>query len=78
VFIAEHSPASHVARFQSQYDMARSVGRGVGPLLFGQLLMALNYRQVWTINALACIALGAFCWAIYKKEMSKKAKGESI
>lgn len=78
VFIAEHSPASHVARFQSQYDMARSVGRGVGPLLFGQLLMALNYRQTWALDAIACILLAAVCWVVYKKEMAKKAKGESI
>ena len=78
VFIAEHSPASHVARFQSQYDMARSVGRGVGPLIFGALLTSLNYRQVWTLNALACIVMAGYCWLVYKREMAKKARGEAI
>ena len=61
VIIAEHSPASHVARFQSQYDMARSVGRGLGPFLFGQMLSVLNYRQTWTIDAAACIIIAAYC-----------------
>ena len=78
VFIAQHSPASHVARFQSQYDMARSVGRGVGPLIFGALLTTLNYRQVWTINAITCIIMAVYCWFIYKGEMKKKARGEAI
>ena len=78
VFIAEHSPASHVARFQSQYDMARSVGRGVGPLIFGALPSSLNYRQVWTLDAAACIVMAAYCWYIFKKEMAKKARGEKI
>ncbi|MBP5750869.1 MAG: MFS transporter [Firmicutes bacterium] len=78
VFIAEHSPASHVARFQSQYDMARSVGRGLGPFLFGQMLSVLNYRQTWTIDAAACIIIAAYCWHIYKQEMAKKAREEKI
>ena len=78
VFIAQHSPASHVARFQSQYDMARSVGRGVGPLIFGELLTVLNYRQVWTLDAIACIIMAVYCWFIYKGEMAKKMRGESI
>ena len=73
VFIAKHSPASHVARFQSQYDMARSVGRGVGPLLFGTLLASLNYRQVWTINALTCLLMAAYCWHVYRREAQKEA-----
>lgn len=78
VFIAEHSPASHVARFQSQYDMARSIGRGVGPFIFGQLLTFLNYRQTWTFDGLACLLIAAYCWKVYKNEMAKKARGESI
>ncbi len=78
VFIAEHSPASHVARFQSQYDMARSIGRGVGPFIFGQLLTFLNYRQTWTIDGLACVAIAVYCWFVYRGEMAKKARGEAI
>lgn len=78
VFIAEHSPASHVARFQSQYDMARSIGRGIGPFIFGQLLMFLSYRQAWTLDAIACIIMAAYCWSVYKGEMKKKARGEAI
>lgn len=78
VFIAEHSPASHVARFQSQYDMARSIGRGVGPFIFGELLTYLSYRQTWTIDAVCCIVIAVYCWVIYKGEMAKKAKGETI
>ena len=71
VFIAEHSPPSHVARFQSQYDMARSVGRGLGPLMFGQMLAVLTYRQVWTIDGIACLVMAVYCWFIYKGEMAK-------
>ena len=78
VFIAEHSPASHVARFQSQYDMARSIGRGVGPFIFGELLTYLSYRQAWTIDAVCCIVIAVYCWFIFKGEMARKARGESV
>ncbi len=72
VFIAENSPPSHVARFQSMYDMARSIGRGLGPLVFGSLVTVFTYQQTWKINAAACLAIAAVCWYIFGKEMKKK------
>ena len=37
-----------------------------------------GYRQTWTIDAVCCIVIAAYCWFIFKGEMAKKARGESV
>jgi MFS family permease len=71
VFIAEHSPITHRARFQSLYDMARSSGRGFGPPVFGFMLMHITYRQAWIVDAIACLVIGAVMYLVYRFEKAK-------
>ncbi len=66
VFIAANAPATHRARFQSLYDMARSLGRGFGPPLFGLMLYRLNYRQAWLVDGLVCLVVGACLYGVYR------------
>lgn len=72
VYIAEAAPATHRARFQSLYDMARSLGRGFGPPIFGLLLTGLNYRQAWLVDALACLVIGACLYGVYRWDIRGK------
>ncbi len=71
VFIAEHSPITHRARFQSLYDMARSLGRGFGPPVFGFMLMHITYRQAWIVDGIACLVVGAVIYLVYRYEKAK-------
>ena len=71
VFIAEHSPVTHRARFQSLYDMSRSLGRGLGPPLFGGMLVHISYRQAWIVDAFACLLIGLIIYMVYRYEKAK-------
>lgn len=71
VFIAEHSPITHRARFQSLYDTSRSLGRGFGPPLFGAMLMHITYRQAWIVDGLACLMIGGIIYLVYRFEKAK-------
>lgn len=66
-FISENSPPSHVARFQSLYEAGRSLGRGLGPVVYGQMLLLLVYAEIWNIVSLTCFAIAATCLTIYLK-----------
>ncbi len=46
----------NAARFQSLYEVARGVGRRIGPNLFGCYLLSHSYRQTWPAISLVCIA----------------------
>lgn len=72
VYIAASAPSTHRARFQSLYDMARSLGRGFGPPLFGLLLTRMNYRQAWLVDSLVCLVIGTCLYGVYRWD--KKAK----
>lgn len=76
VFIAENSPPTHFARFQSLYDMARSLGRGFGPPVFGFMLLSITYRQAWLVDSVACLVIGACLYAVYRFEKSKAEGGK--
>ena len=56
-FIAQYSPASHVARCQSLYETSRYAGRSFAPALYGYLLGYISYEQAWGMNACLCILL---------------------
>ena len=74
VFIVENSPPTHLARFQSLYDMARSLGRGFGPPVFGLLLLNISYRQAWIVDSVACLLIGTCLYAVYRFEKHKTDK----
>lgn len=77
VFIAENAPPTHRARFQSLYDMARSLGRGLGPPLFGLLLYRIDYRQAWVVDATACLVIGACLYLVYRWDRRTQQRREN-
>ena len=74
VFIASYSPETHVARFQSLYEVARGLGRGIGPTICGWYLLNHNYRQMWTMVALVCIVMMGGVYLFYRAQQ-KEAHG---
>lgn len=64
-FIAEHSPASHVARCQSLYETSRYAGRSFAPALYGYLLGFIDYEQAWGLNSCICICLAVLIFIAY-------------
>ncbi|NMA94048.1 MAG: MFS transporter [Clostridiales bacterium] len=66
-FIAENSPPSHVARFQSLYEAVRSLGAGIGPIIYGQMLLLLPYSEIWKSTSVTCFIIAAIFLTIYLK-----------
>lgn len=58
VYIANHSPVTHRARFQSVFDMIQGTGRAVGPLLIGFFLVRHTINQAWALVGFICFASG--------------------
>ena len=71
VFIASYSPETHVARFQSLYEVARGLGRGIGPTICGWYLLNHDYRQMWTMVALVCIVMMGGVYLLYRAQQKE-------
>lgn len=54
VFVANHSPITHRARFQSIFEIIQGSGRAIGPLITGYYLMSHSIPQTWVLVAILC------------------------
>lgn len=54
VYVANHTPVSHRARFQSVFTIIQDFGRAIGPLIVGSFLMRHSIPQAWLLIALVC------------------------
>ncbi|NLF80653.1 MAG: MFS transporter [Clostridia bacterium] len=74
VFIANHSPISHRARYQSIYDIIQGSGRAIGPLLVGIFLMSHSYADAWRLVALLCLISAASFYIMYRYYHKKEQR----
>lgn len=77
VFLANHAPITHRARFQSMYDVMNAVGKALGTSLIGTFLMTHTYADAWniiTIVGISCCALFAVLCVIENRQMKKRAQ----
>lgn len=74
VFIASYAPDTHRARFQSLYEMARGLGRGIGPNIFGIYLMTHSYGSAWRVISFICLGAVIYLLLLYKAERKLKEK----
>lgn len=74
VFIASYAPDTHRARFQSLYEMARGLGRGVGPNVFGMYLTTHSYGSAWRVISLVCIGAVIYLLILYRAERKLQRK----
>lgn len=70
VYISNQSPETHKGRGMATYEMARGIGRCLGPLLFGYLLVSHTYSQVWLMIAAICAVMSLVMLVLYKKAKS--------
>lgn len=78
VFIATYAPDTHRARFQSLYEMARGLGRGIGPNVFGMYLMTHSYSSTWRVISLICMGAVIYLLLLYGAERKLKGKNFAI
>lgn len=70
VYISDQSPETHKGRGMATYEMSRGIGRCLGPLLFGYLLVSNTFAQVWLMIAAICAVMSLVMLALYKKAKS--------
>lgn len=71
VFIANNTPLTHRARFQSIYEIIQGTGRAIGPLLMSSFLLNHSYSQGWLLVSLVsfCAVMGYYI--LYRISTSK-------
>ena len=73
VFIANHAPATHRARYQSVYDLTHKLGKALGPLVMGFYLgIGHTYHQGWLFVAIIC-GLAALGLALLQRRLVRQA-----
>ncbi len=75
VFIANHAPETHRARFQSLYEVARGFGRGIGPNVFGFYLLSHSYGQTWGVISLICLVGVVYLLVLYRVDQKMERGG---
>jgi MFS family permease len=78
VFIANHSPISHRARYQSIYDIIQGSGRAVGPMVVGIFLMSHTYMDAWQLVGLMCLIAALAFYIMYRYYKRKEQPPETM
>jgi MFS family permease len=71
VYIANHSPVTHRARFQSIFDIVQGTGRALGPLTMGYFLMSHTIPEAWRVVGALCL-IAAIALIILRRIELKK------
>jgi len=66
VFIANHTPLTHRARFQSIYEIIQGTGRAIGPLLMSSFLLNHSYSQGWLLVSLVSFSAVLGYYILYR------------
>lgn len=66
VFIANHAPITHRARFQSIYEIIQGTGRAIGPLLMSFFLLGHTFSQGWLLVGIVSLSAGIGYYILYR------------
>lgn len=74
VYIANNSPKSHRARFNSLYGIISGTGQALGPMIIGKYLLNNPIKNVWVITFFIALGCGLimYCFNMYEKVSNKK------
>ncbi len=77
VYIANNSPKSHRARFNSLYGIISGSGQAMGPVIVGRYLLDNPIKNVWAITFFIALGCGIIMYGfnIYESRNYKKIKG---
>lgn len=73
VYIANNSPKSHRARFNSLYGIISGAGQAMGPIIMGEYLLYNPIKNVWALTffiALMCSA-AMFLFSVYERHKTE-------
>ena len=76
VYIANHSPDNLRGRFNSLVTVSGSIGRLVGPPLFGIIITDFGIRSIWTIIFILSVTASVLMYLIYRYEKNSLNTGE--
>lgn len=68
VYIANNSPKSHRARFNSLFYIISGTGQSLGPIIIGKYLLDNPIRNVWAITFFIALGCGAIMYCFYLSE----------
>ncbi len=71
VFIADRAAPQYRASYQSLYSLSSDLGRCMGPLTMGYILLVFSYGEGWLVTAgvsFAAVLILQFARRLYKKE----------
>lgn len=81
VFLANHAPITHRARFQSLHDVTNAVGKALGTSIIGTFLLTHTYSDAWHIITIigicCCVLFGSLC-AYENRVLKKRAEEEYL
>lgn len=77
VYIANNSPKSHRARFNSLYGIISGTGQAMGPIIIGKYLLNNPIKNVWVITFIIAIFCGIVMYGFYMYEHSKIINADS-
>lgn len=69
VYIANNSPKSHRARFNSLYGIISGTGQALGPIIIGKYLLDNPIKNVWAITFFIALGCGVimYCFNLYER-----------
>jgi len=78
VYIANNSPKSHRARFNSLYGIISGSGQAMGPVIVGKYLLNNPIKNVWVITFFIALGCGIIMYVfnVYENRKYKKIKIE--
>jgi len=69
IYITSMLPESHKGRGMSLYEFCHNVGKLLGPLFAGYVLLFASYRQAWLLISAACLFSSLFVGLLYIKRL---------
>ena len=75
VFIADRARPQYRATYQSLFSLSSDIGRCLGPLTMGYILLVCTYGQGWLVTAavsLAALIILQLARRMYRRELSQK------
>lgn len=74
VYIANNSPKSHRARFNSLYGIISGTGQAMGPVIIGKYLLNNPIKNVWAITFFIAFGCGIimYCFNIFENRKHNK------